>query len=214
MIQRKKPIDTKKADATLNAIDNEYGPFFIAGGDYGGAMIMHCDIDTMALAGRDTLSGEMSAEFAGMFEVEGSFYYTTEGYTLLRNSNTRIYIYGGNANETADKMLGFITGGNATDLNKWQGTMKDWISSMYSPAGNEPKLSEAAPISYTITPIWTLFRDPDVQEYVQNYFLKKYASRGINAYFGIMNGTVAPPGFGELVDPNSDFWSQSGSSWQ
>lgn len=210
--ERHLSIDTEKADATLNAIDNEYGPFFIAGGDYGGAMIMHCDIDTMALAGKDSLGGELSAEFAGMFEVEGSFHYTSEGYTLLRNSNTKIYIYGGNANETADKMLGIITSGDATNLNKWQGAMKDWISSMYSPSGDDPKLSEAAPISYTITPIWTLFRDADVQEYVQNYFLKKYASRGINAYFGIMNGSVAPPAFSELVDPNSEFWSDKGTS--
>ena len=210
--QRGKAIDTEKADATLNAIDNEYGPFFIAGGDYGGAIMMHCDIDTMALAGKDSLGGELSAEFAGMFEVEGSFHYTSEGYTLLRNSNTKIYIFGGNANETADKMLGIITSGDATNLNKWQGAMKDWISSMYSPSGDDPKLSEAAPISYTITPIWTLFRDPDVQEYVQNYFLKKYASRGINAYFGIMNGNVQTPSFGELIDPNSEFWSDKGTS--
>ena len=209
--QRGKAIDTEKADATLNAIDNEYGPFFIAGGDYGGAMMMHCDIDTMALAGKDSLGGELSAEFAGMFEVEGSFHYTSEGYTLLRNSNTKIYIYGGNANETADKMLGIITSGDATNLNKWQGAMKDWISSMYSPSGDDPKLSEAAPISYTITPIWTLFRDADVQQYVQNYFLKKYASRGIKSYLGIMNGNVQTPSFGELIDPNSDFWG--GASW-
>ena len=207
--ERGKAIDTEKADATLNAIDNEYGPFFIAGGDYGGAMIMHCEIDTMMLAGKDSLGGELSAEFAGMFEVEGEFHYTTEGYSLLRNSNTKMYIYGGNANETADKMLGIITGGNATDLQKWQGAMKNWISSMYSPSGADPQLSEAAPISYTITPIWTLFRDPDVQKYVQDYFMKKYADRGINAYFGIMNGTVAPPSFSELVDPNSDFWNDS-----
>ena len=209
--ERHLSIDTEKADATLNAIDNEYGPFFIAGGDYGGALMMHCDIDTMALAGKDSLGGELSAEFAGMFEVEGAFHYTSEGYTLLRNSNTKIYIYGGNANETADKMLGIITSGDATNLNNWQGAMKNWISSMYSTTGDDPKLSEAAPISYTITPIWTLFRDADVQQYVQNYFLRKYANRGINAYFGIMNGTVTPPSFGDLIDPNSDIWE--GASW-
>ena len=209
--ERHLSIDTEKADATLNAIDNEYGPFFIAGGDYGGALMMHCDIDTMALAGKDSLGGELSAEFAGMFEVEGAFHYTSEGYTLLRNSNTKIYIYGGNANETADKMLGIITSGDATNLNNWQGAMKNWISSMYSTTGDDPKLSEAAPISYTITPIWTLFRDADVQQYVQNYFLRKYANRGINAYFGIMNGNVTPPSFGDLIDPNSDIWE--GASW-
>ena len=209
--QRSLPIDTEKADATLNAIDNEYGPFFIAGGDYGGAMAMHCDIDTMALAGKDSLGGELSAEFAGMFEVEGAFHYTSEGYPLLRNSNTKIYIYGGNANETTDKMLGIITSGDATNLNNWQGAMKNWISSMYSTTGDDPKLSEAAPISYTITPIWTLFRDADVQQYVQNYFLRKYANRGINAYFGIMNGNVTPPSFGDLIDPNSDMWG--GARW-
>lgn len=205
-IRANRPIDTEKADAALNTLDNNYGPFFIAGGDYGGNLVMHCEIDTMYLNGQTTFGGELSAEFAGMFEVEGEFHYTEEGYDLLRKSNTKINIVGGNANDTADDMLKCVTGGNATDLSKWQGLMRDWIASMYSPTFDSPNQSQAAPISYIVCPIWTLFSDPQVQQYAQEYFMKKYANRGIYSYFGIINGDIHP-GANETLNTSSDFWN-------
>ena len=201
---QEKPIDEAEVRKILNAIDNEYGPFFIAGGDYGGSLTMHCKIDTMAMQGTTDFSGELSAQFAGLFDVQGDFHYTEDGYSLLRQFSPDIYIYGGNANETTDQMLACITSGNATDLQRWQGILLGWLDSMYSTPG-QPDNSQAAPISYIITPIWTLFSDANIQEICQAYFIEKYRNRGIEKYLGIMNGEFKPS-FEELLNPNSEFW--------
>lgn len=200
-------IDTNAADATLNALDNEYGPFFIAGGDYGGNLTMYCRIDTMFTLGNSSLIADLSGEVGGWFELEGHMEYTDSGYALVRDINPDIYIVGGNADVTTTSMLATITSGNATDLTKWQDILKDWVASMYSGQDDTPNQSEAAPISYVITPIWTLFNDPVVQEYAQNYFLQKYADRGIFGYFGIMNGTYEATGQ-DILNKESDFWKK------
>ncbi len=206
---RGKPIDTEAADATLNSIDNNYGPFFIAGGDYGGSLIMHCKVNNDELEGSATFEGSLAADMGGMFNVTGEFHYTEEGYSLMRNSDTKINIYGGNANETADAMMGAIFGSDVTDLNNWQDMLKGWMASMQSEDKAAENISKAAPISFTITPIWVLFAEPSIQQYAQEYFMKKYASRGIYGYFGLMQGG-ANPGANGLLNSESDFWKQNG----
>ncbi|MBR6886597.1 MAG: hypothetical protein IKN13_04215, partial [Bacteroidales bacterium] len=201
IIRRKrqgKEVDMEKLEAILGALDSEFGPFIIAGGDYGGAMYLHCQIDTMKLDGGATFEGKISAEFAGLFNFEGTVEYSEEGYSLLRDSNTDIKILGGNANETADKMLDCITSGDATDLGNWQQLLVEWVQSMYSgsspdkPFEGTPNVSKAVPISFTITPIWTFIREADIQKYVKDYFMAAYKERGIGNYFGIMEGSDNP----------------------
>lgn len=203
-----KDIDYAAANQTLNAIDNEYGPFFIAGGDYGGLITMHCDVDTMRLEGKASISGELSADLmGGLFDVHGEFSYNEDGLSLLRNSNTKMFIYGGNANETASNLLGLITGGDATNMNLWQGYLQAWIESMWSKTESSPVQSAAAPISFVVTPIWTLFREAAIQQYAQDYFMAKYADRNIESYFGIMKGNYQPT-IDDILTLDSDFWKK------
>jgi len=201
IIRRKrqgKEVDMEKLEAILGALDSEFGPFIIAGGDYGGAMYLHCQIDTMKLDGAAKFDGKISAEFAGLFNFEGTVTYSEEGYSLLRDSNTDIQILGGSANETADKMLDCITSGDATDLGNWQQLLVEWIQSMYSdgspdrPFEGTPNVSKAVPISFTVTPIWTFIREAEIQKYVKDYFMEAYKERGIGNYFGIMEGSDNP----------------------
>ena len=201
IIRRKrqgKEVDMEKLEAILGALDSEFGPFIIAGGDYGGAMYLHCQIDTMKLDGGATFDGKISAEFAGLFNFEGTVNYSEEGYSLLRDSNTDIKILGGSANETADKMLDCITSGDATDLGNWQQLLVEWVQSMYSdgspdnPFSGTPNVSKAVPISFTVTPIWTFIREAEIQKYVKDYFMAAYKERGIGNYFGIMEGSDNP----------------------
>jgi hypothetical protein len=51
-----------------------------------------------------------------------------------------------------------------------------------------------------------LFSYPEIQEYAQEYFLKKYKSRGIYGYFGIMNGEYEGGMAEEASNIYSDFW--------
>ena len=196
--QQGKEVNMSELEPILGALDSEFGPFIIAGGDYGGAMFLHCAIDTMKLDGRAKFEGKIAAEFAGIGNFEGSVDYSEEGYSLLRDSDTDIKILGGSANETADKMMDCIASGNATDLGNWQQLLVEWVQSMYSgsspdnPFEGKPNVSKAVPISFTITPIWTFIREAEIQQVVKDYFMEAYRSRGIGNYFGIMEGSDNP----------------------
>lgn len=208
-----KEVNMDELEPILGALDSEFGPFIIAGGDYGGAMFLHCEIDTMKLNGHSKFEGEMSAEFAGLFNFEGHLDYTEEGYSLLRDSNTDIKILGGSANETADKMLACITSGDATDLGNWQQLLVEWIQSMYSggspdqPFSGTPNVSKAVPISFTVTPIWTFIREAEIQKYVKDYFMEAYRTRGIGNYFGIMEGSDNP-GAENFMNLYKGYWDE------
>ena len=180
--------DNDKADKVLNNIDNYYGPFYISGGDYGGAIICHAQVDTLRMEGNATVTGDLQGGMQGVFQVTGKFTYTEKGWDAMHHSNCKFYIYGGNANETANNLWAICMGSAPDDLNKWQQTLKAWVDSMYSPTDSSPLMSEAAPLSWICTPIWTLFFDYDMQTYAQNWFLQRYADRGIYEYLGIMKG--------------------------
>jgi hypothetical protein len=193
-----KEVSLEELEPILGALDSEFGPFIIAGGDYGGSMFLHCEIDTMKMVGSADFTAKLSAEFSGIGNFTGDLTYTEDGYNLLRDSNTDIQILGGSANETADKMLDCITSGEATDLGNWQQLLMEWVQSMYSngspdqPFSGEPNVSKAVPISFTVTPIWTFIREAEIQKYVKDYFMAAYKERGIGNYFGIMEGSDNP----------------------
>ena len=197
--------DKTEVKNILDALNDEYGPFIIAGGDYGGALTMYCQIDTMLLDGRSTFEGEMSAEFGGYLHAEGTLHYTEDGYARLRNINPQINIYGGNANNVANSMLEIITGGNATELPKWTEILSNWLDSMKETDEDEENLNAPSPISYVVTPIWTFFREPAIQQQVRDYFVEKYADRGIKAYLGIMDGSD-DTGAEQILNKDSKFW--------
>lgn len=176
------------ADRVLNRLDNLYGPFFISGGNFGGALTVHARVDTLRMEGSADFSGSLKADVSGMFSVTGAFKYSENGFDVMHNYDTKLYIYGGNANETTNDLLAVITGGNPDDMGKWRDALKGWVNSMYTSGTDHPDLSKAAPLSYVLTPIWTLFADDEVQTYAQEYFLEKYKDRGIYEYFGLMRG--------------------------
>lgn len=201
--QRNKPADTAAAEATMNAIDNEYGPFFISGGDFGGALIMHCRVDNMKLEGQDTFEGDLEADVAGMFNVSGEFKYSSDGFNMMHDSNAKFWVFGGNADETADALWALTLGDEPDDRTKWQAILKDWVASMYSNGDhNQPLQSMAAPLSFVITPIWSLFSEPEIQQFAQDYFMKKYETRGIKDYFGIMTDPDPNKAYGETMLTN------------
>jgi hypothetical protein len=189
----KKAIDEDAANAALNSLDNLYGPFFISGGEFGGALVITMQINNRYMEGSDTFGGDLEADVAGMFNVSGSFTYSSSGFDVMHNSKPEFYIYGGNATETTNKLLRFCNGAEPDDKNELSTILEDWIYSMYT-AGEEGKIdqSKAEPMSFRITPIWTLFNETDIQQYAQEYFVKKYESRGIKEYLGIANGEPNP----------------------
>ena len=62
--------------------------------------------------------------------------------------------------------------------------MSRWWQSMKADDG----ASHAEPISYSVVPIWTMFSEPEIADYVRNWFLNKYRDRGIYDYLDIIEG--------------------------
>ncbi len=182
--------DYTAADQELNTIDNLYGPFYCSGGNFGGSLTMYCKVDTMYLLGKAKFEGALSGEVSGMFHVTGEFKYSEDGHSLMRNSHSKFFIYGGNANETAGALWALCMGPTPDDRNAWQKVLQNWVESMYSPEDGGPDISQAAPLSFNITPVWNLFADAATQEYAQNYFINKYKNRGIEEYLGIIDGKI------------------------
>ena len=190
--------ETAKADNVLNTIDNLYGPFYIGGGDFGGAFSILCKVDTMFLKGEASIDAKVQLDASSAFKLDGDVTYSEEGANLFRNSNITVNVWGGSANETSDAILGHLLSDDVTNYKKLQTIMKDWVNSMKS--GGNFQISRATPISFVVVPIWSLFDDEDVQAYAQNYFLKKYADRGIYNYLGIMRGNKDAKSVEEIVN--------------
>jgi hypothetical protein len=75
---------------------------------------------------------------------------------------------------------------------------------MYTADDKKPSQSMASPLSFIVEPIWTLFDEPAIQEYAQNYFIKKYEDRGIKGYLRIGLGLDTATA-DDLLNKNSDF---------
>ena len=201
-----KEPDYTKVDQILNAIDNEYGPFFIVGGEYGGNLTVDCQVMKDYLDGESQLSGNVEAEMSGHFSMSGHIEYSEKGMSLLRNSNTQIYMYGGSAQESTTELMKLIWGEKPSNLETWINAMEKWIGSMWSGTGDNPQESMAAPVAFRITPIWTLFSYASIQSYAQEYFIKKYKNRGIEGYLGIMTGKTEGGQAEEASNLNSEIW--------
>lgn len=179
--------DFDKANDVLAALDSDYGPFFISGGDFGGNMNIYAKVDTLFLEGSSSLSASLSAELAMGIQVGGEVTFTDEGVQLFRNSDITIAVYGGSAAQTQNELSTFFGSDDLTNHDKLQSILSGWVESLQG-RGEDNVPSQAAPIRYNFTPIWTLFSDPSVSNYAMEYFLKKYKDMGINTYLGMMNG--------------------------
>ena len=184
--------DEAAIDAAMTRFDNYYGPFYISGGDFGGSMTIHAVLSDLSMEGFVEAAGKLDADFAGAIKVSGDFTYSESGMSLLRNANAKFYIYGGDATNVATNLLKLMTGDDPTNRDAWTETLQYWVNSMYSDNGSVDG-SMAAPISFIMTPLWNLFWDKDMQKIAQNWFMEKYKDRGIEEYFGIMNGEKITP---------------------
>lgn len=189
----RKVIDRDKAIEYVKQLDNDYGPLFIAGADFGGQLNVMIRADTLYVEDNTTFEGELTADMAGLFNVEGHFDYTSNGFTVMHENQTNIQIFGGSANLTADKMLAMVMSNKPDDRKGWRDALSKWLNSMKS-SETEGKVSEAAPISYIISPIWVIFAEPDIQEFVKQWFLEtyRYKTPNLQYYLGIMEGNIEP----------------------
>ena len=91
--------DQAKINATLEQIDADYGPFFIARAVLGGSLNMNCWLSNSYLKTAGTLDVKAALEGEGMFKVNGTLNWSQKGLDAVRNSRRTYDIYGGKAKQ-------------------------------------------------------------------------------------------------------------------
>ena len=178
-------LTNEKANKILSQIDGDWGPFYISGGDFGGSLNLIALIDTVYLKGEETMNANVSAEIGGFFNLEGELEFSSAGEEIFRNSNIQMAIYGGDANKTQTAISALLQSPEATNRSKMQEILNDWVDSLKGRT-DDGIPSKASPIRYFVSPVWTLFIEPEVADYARRWFIEKYTSRGIKIYLGIM----------------------------
>ena len=181
----KLPINKATADAVCEKLNEDYGPFIITRGEFGGSIILMARVDTVRQEGKTHASGELGGGIGGIFDASGHLEYADSGFTRMRNLGFDFKIIGGDANGLADALTRVVFSPTPDNRDLWFDALSGWLDSM---ASNDENQSRANPITYDVVPIWTLFTEPDINSYVREWFLNKYKERGILDYLNIAEG--------------------------
>ena len=180
-----------KIKAALGVLDNTWGPYFISGGQFGGSLNLYATVDKKNLDENTTFNAEVTGNISDAFNLSGAVAFTSAGKQLYEKSIVKMLIYGGDAANALNGISDFLEGSDMTSTIELQEILRVWSDSFADfttqPDGSvEP--TEAAPISFTITPIWTLFNEGELQNIVKDYFMEKYKDKGIENWDNIVKG--------------------------
>ena len=195
-------IASDKADRVCQNLDDHYGPFIIAGGQFGGSMTITMEIDTIRLEGHTELHGQAALNVnvgVGDINGEASADWIADGWNRVRSYKPSIHIYGGSARDTEAELLAIMFSENPDSHEQWVSALTNWMQSMVQSA-DDGNMSQAAPISFTAVPIWHFFPDTEVSNYVRSYFMNKYKTRGIQNYMDIIDDVPDHMSFIELLN--------------
>lgn len=195
-------IASEKADQVCQDLDDHFGPFIIAGGQFGGSMTITMEIDTTRLEGKTSLEGQAKLNVniaVGDISGEANAHWQTDGWSRVRSYNPSIHIYGGSARDTEAELLAIMFSENPDSHEQWVSALVSWMQSMVQSA-DDGNMSQAAPISFTAVPIWHFFPDTEISNYVRSYFMNKYMTRGIKKYMDIIDDVPGHMSFIELLN--------------
>lgn len=195
-------IASDKADQVCQDLDDHYGPFIIAGGQFGGSMTITMEIDTTRLEGKTSLEGQAELNVnLGVGDISGgaTAHWIADGWNRVRSYKPSIHIYGGSARDTEEELIAIMFSDNPDSHEQWVTALSGWMQSMVQSA-DDGDMSQAAPISFTAVPIWHFFPDTEVSNYVRSYFMNKYKTRGIQNYMDIIDDVPDHKTFIELLN--------------
>ena len=195
-------IASDKADRVCQDLDDHYGPFIIAGGQFGGSMTITMEIDTTRLEGKTSLEGQAELNVnLGVGDITGgaTAHWIADGWNRVRGYKPSIHIYGGSARDTEAELIAIMFSENPDSHEQWVSALVNWMQSMVQSA-DDGNMSQAAPISFTAVPIWHFFPDTEISNYVRSYFMEKYKTRGIQNYMDIIDDVPNHKTFIELLN--------------
>ncbi len=190
------PDETEREEAynkLLRKLDSDFGPYFISGGDFGGAFNLYAKVDKKVLTEDVKFSATITAQISEAFNFSGDVEYESTGIQLYKNSRVKMSAYGGDAPKVLIGVQDFFNG-PMTNVAELQSVLTEWVNSFSTVS----KMSDgalvptkASPISFTLTPIWTLMGDADVRDSVQAYFKKAYKDKGIDIWSNVLESSTS-----------------------
>ena len=173
----------------LEKLDSDYGPLFVGRGWFGGSLNMRVLVDKDSIDTDGQFSGTLAGGVNNIFHIEGTVTYMEEATRYVRNSDAYISVYGGNASETANKLMAHFSSDAPTDrqhlleiLEKWGDSLKETIDDN---GKNVP--SKAVMESMQLIGIWTLFDNEDTANAVRDYMFQKHPD--LKKYVGDILGS-------------------------
>ena len=168
----------------MEQLDAEYGPFIIGRTVLGGSFNINCWLSNTYLSTHGALEVKAALEGDGVGALNGELYWSQNGVDYVRNSKRTYAIYGGNAGRLLTDVEAIMNSENPRDSELLDNAIHEWVTSLYGNEGNET--SRAALIAVSLTGIWQLFDDAQVQNKVKQFFLNKYADYELQKYVDIM----------------------------
>ena len=175
---------TTQVNDILEQIDAEYGPFIIGRTVLGGSLNINCWLSNTYLSTHGVLEVKAALEGDGIGSINGELHWSQNGVDYVRNSRRTYDIYGGRASDLMNAIEAVMESENPRDSEMLNDAMNDWVMSLYGVEGDET--SNSALIAISLTGIWTLFDDPDVQNVVKQFFLQKYKDYDLQRYVDLM----------------------------
>ena len=175
---------TSQINDILEQIDAEYGPFIIGRTVLGGSLNINCWLDNTYLSTHGVLEVKAALEGDGIGSINGDLNWSQNGVDYVRSSRRTYDIYGGRASDLMNAIEAVMESENPRDSELLNDAMNDWVMSLYGVEGDET--SNSALIAISLTGVWTLFDDPDVQNIVKQFFLDKYKDYDLQRYVDLM----------------------------
>ena len=178
--------DQEKIQARLEALDADYGPLFVARGEFGGSICMRIFVNKADIDSKGGFTGELAGGVDNIFNIEGSIYYYEELRRFLFESDAFVEVYGGNAVETGNKIMTHFAHATGTDRDEMLTILKEWGNSLMETKTDQGKTvpSRAIMQKMQLQGIWTLFRDDRVSKIVRDYMYEKHPT--LSQYVGML----------------------------
>ena len=168
--------DDAAVETLLDKLDSDYGPVFVGRGWFGGSINLCVSVDKDSIDTDGTFTGALAGGVNNMLHIEGEISYMEEATRFVRNSESKIAVYGGNAMETGNELASHFSSDSPTDRNHLLSILTKWGDSLLETKDDNGKSvpSKAAMQAMQLTGIWTLFENEEVANVVKNYMGKKH----------------------------------------
>jgi hypothetical protein len=147
---------------------------------------MRCDVDTAYFDKQGHLEASLKADICNVFNIEGAFSYGEKAAQILKKSDLKLRVFGGDALTCGNELAGHFNGDNMGDRNELISILQKWGNSLTQTEVKDGKAIPTGPIMQRcqLLGIWNIWTDEDAQAYIKNWMRNKHPR--LKSYEGII----------------------------